>query len=128
MKHKTTRSRSTRAVLEEILAAPVKPPYVLRLYVTGMTPRSSRAIANAKALCETYLAGHYDLRVIDVYQERSFICGDQVVALPLLIKQFPLPVRRVIGDLADTDGTLIALDLKRHLLDTKRHLLDSKRL
>jgi circadian clock protein KaiB len=88
------------------------PQYVLRLYVTGMTPRSSRAIANAKAICDEHLTGRYDLRIIDVYQQPVQIQGDQIVAVPTLVKQLPLPMRRIVGDLADTDRALVALDLK----------------
>jgi circadian clock protein KaiB len=87
--------------------------YVLRLYVSGMTQRSSRAIANAKAICETHLHGRYDLEVIDVYQQPKLIQQDQIIAAPTLIRKLPLPLRRIVGDLADTEKTLVALDLKR---------------
>jgi len=88
------------------------PHYVLRLYVTGMTPRSSRAIANAKAICEQHLEGRYDLRIIDLYQQPARTRADQIVVAPMLIKQLPLPARRIVGDLADTGRALLALDLK----------------
>jgi circadian clock protein KaiB len=87
------------------------PHYVLRLYVTGMTPRSSRAIANAKAICEKHLEGRYDLRIIDLYQQPVRTRGDQIVVAPMLIKHLPLPARRIVGDLADTGRALLALDL-----------------
>ncbi len=112
MKRKTSKSTSATAVFEAF-ATRVQPRYILRLYVTGMTPRSSRAISNAKAICEKHLEGRYDLRVIDVYQEPAQVANEQIVALPLLIKELPRPVRRIVGDLADTDRTLRALDLKR---------------
>lgn len=92
--------------------APDVTRYVLRLYVTGMTQRSTRAIANAKAICEKHLAGRYDLEVIDVYQQPVLIAQDQIVAIPTLIKELPLPLRRIVGDLADTEKILLALDLK----------------
>jgi circadian clock protein KaiB len=76
-----------------------------------MTPRSSRAIANAKAICQKHLEGRYELQVIDVYQQPVSIQSDQIVALPMLIKSLPLPLRRIVGDLADTDRALLALDL-----------------
>ena len=103
---------SASAVFAATSATPDMPQYVLRLYVTGMTPRSSRAIANAKAICDEHLTGRYDLRIIDVYQQPVQTRGDQIVAVPTLIKQLPLPMRRIVGDLEDTDRALLALDLK----------------
>jgi circadian clock protein KaiB len=91
---------------------PDRPRYVLRLYVTGMAPRSSRAIANVTAICEQHLKGCYDLQVIDVYQQPMANRRDHIVAVPTLVKQLPLPLRRIVGDLADTDRALLALDLK----------------
>ncbi|MBD5656748.1 MAG: circadian clock protein KaiB [Candidatus Eremiobacteraeota bacterium] len=78
-----------------------------------MTTRSSRAVSNAKAICEQHLEGRYELAVIDVYQQPATITDDQIIAVPVLVKQLPLPLRRIVGDLADTDQTLIALDLKQ---------------
>jgi circadian clock protein KaiB len=78
-----------------------------------MTPRSSRAIANARALCEAHLPGRYDLEVIDLYQQPERIPRDQIVVVsPMLVKVLPLPVRRIFGDLEDTEATLHALDLE----------------
>ena len=105
------RTKSTTA-FEQAVATLVRPRYVLSLYVTGMTPRSTRAISNAKAICEEYLEGRYDLRVIDVYQDPVVVAKDQIVVLPMLVKELPAPRRRIVGDLADTDRTLLALDLK----------------
>jgi len=85
---------------------------VLRLYVTGMARCSSRAIANVTAICEAHLKGCYDLEVIDVYQQPMANRRDHIVAVPTLVKQLPLPLRRIVGDLADTDRALLALDLK----------------
>jgi len=90
----------------------VKPRYVLRLYVTGMTPRSTRALANIKEICEEHLKGHYDLQVIDVYQQPVLARGDQIIAVPTLIKKLPPPLRRMIGDLSDREQVLIGLDLR----------------
>jgi circadian clock protein KaiB len=103
---------SARVTFEKASATADPPCYVLRLYVTGMTPRSSRAIANAKAICEKHLEGRYDLRIIDVYQQPARSRGDHIVAVPTLIKQLPLPARRIVGDLGDTGRALVALDLK----------------
>lgn len=86
--------------------------YDLRLYVTGMTPRSLRAIENIKAVCEEFLQGRYELVVVDVYQTPTLASGDQIIALPTLIKRLPGPLRRLIGDLSDRERVLIGLDLK----------------
>jgi circadian clock protein KaiB len=87
--------------------------YALRLYVTGLTPRSSRAIASLRALCEEHLAGRYDLEIIDLYQQPERARQAQVFAAPTLVKELPLPVRRLIGDLSDAQRVLAGLDLRR---------------
>ncbi len=86
-----------------------KAEYVLRLFVTGASPNSSRAIANLKEICEKHLKGRYKLQVVDVYQQPSVAKNEQIVALPLLIKKSPLPERRMIGDLSDTEKVLKGL-------------------
>jgi circadian clock protein KaiB len=85
--------------------------YVLRLYVTGTTPRSASAIRNLRAICEEKLHGRYDLEVIDIYQHPELAGQAQIVVAPTLIKQLPLPVRRLIGDLSEADRVLVGLDL-----------------
>ena len=85
--------------------------YVLRLYVTGTTPRSSKAVQNIRALCEEHLRGRYDLEVIDIYQQPVLARGEQIIAAPTLIKKLPEPLRKLVGDLSDTDRVLIGLDL-----------------
>ena len=85
--------------------------YVFRLYVTGKTPNSMRAIANLKEVCEEHLPGQYDLQVIDIYQQPELAERDQIVAVPTLIKQLPAPLRRMIGDLSDRERVVIRLDL-----------------
>ena len=87
--------------------------YVLRLYVTGMTPRSTRAIENVRKICEEHLQGRYDLEVIDIYQQPTLAKGEQIIAAPTLIKKLPLPLRRVIGDMSSTERVLLGLDLRR---------------
>jgi circadian clock protein KaiB len=87
--------------------------FVLRLYVTGSTPRSALAIRNLKAICDEYLKGRYVLEVIDVYQRPKLARDEQIVATPTLIKALPNPLRRLIGDLSDVDQVLLGLDLKR---------------
>jgi circadian clock protein KaiB len=85
--------------------------YELRLYVTGATPSSGRAIANLKALCEEHLRDRYDLEVVDVYQQPQMAQEDNILATPTLIKRLPLPPRRLVGDLSDSDNVLLRLDL-----------------
>ena len=92
--------------------APTEPEhYVLSLYVAGASARSMSAIANVKALCEKRLHGHYDLRVIDIYHEPAFAQDDQVIAVPMLVKQQPHPVRRMIGDMYESARLSTCLDL-----------------
>ncbi len=87
--------------------------FVFRLYVTGATGRSTRAIESIKALCEKYLKDRYKLEVIDIYQNPETIESEDIVAAPTLIKELPLPLRRFIGDLTDTEKILIGLELKK---------------
>lgn len=91
--------------------APAAERYVLRLYVTGMTPRSAGAIKNLQSICQEYLDGRYDLDVIDIYQQPVLTTSEQIIAAPTLIKRLPLPVRRLIGDMSDRERVLLALDL-----------------
>jgi len=78
-----------------------------------MTPRAGRAIENVRAICDEHLEGRYDLEVIDVYQQPALAKGEQIVAAPTLIKKFPLPLRRIIGDMSNRDRVLDGLDLSR---------------
>jgi circadian clock protein KaiB len=92
-------------------AAAERRQYVLRLYVSGATPRSVEAIANLKAICETHLKGCYDLQVIDIYQQPELARDQQIIAAPTLIKKLPLPLRRLVGDLSKEERVLVGLDL-----------------
>ena len=85
--------------------------YVLRLYVAGQTPKSVNAITNIKKICEENLKGRYELAVIDLYQQPQLADGDQIIALPTLIKKLPLPLRRIIGDMSNSERMLVGLDL-----------------
>ena len=85
---------------------------MLRLYVAGQTPRSIRAIQNLKIICEEYLPDHHRIEIIDLFQQPGLAADDQIIAVPTLIKHLPEPVRRIIGDLSDTEKVLIGLDLK----------------
>lgn len=85
--------------------------YIFRLYVTGATPNSLRAISNIKSICETYLSGNYSLEIIDVYKYQEQAAQEQIVALPMLIKIGPLPQRKLIGDLSNTKKVLEVLNI-----------------
>ena len=94
-------------------ATPASDRYVLRLYVTGMTPRSTQAIKNLQAICDEYLDGRYELDVIDIYQQPVLAKGEQIVAAPTLIRKLPLPIRRLVGDMSERERVLMGLDLVR---------------
>jgi circadian clock protein KaiB len=85
--------------------------YVLRLYVTGMTPRSTRAIKCVRDVCEQHLAGQYDLEIIDVYQTPARLMQDQIVAIPTLVKCAPVPIRLLVGDMSNRERLLVGLGL-----------------
>jgi circadian clock protein KaiB len=85
--------------------------FVLRLYVTGATARSRRAIANLRQICEQHLSDRYDLEVIDLYQRPELAAGEQLIAAPTLVKRLPLPLRRLVGDLSDQQRVMAGLDL-----------------
>jgi circadian clock protein KaiB len=87
--------------------------YVLRLYVSGMTARSSRAIVNIRKICEEHLKGRYELEVVDISQNPTLAQGQQVIAAPTLIKELPLPLRRFIGDMSQTERLLVGLELMK---------------
>lgn len=86
--------------------------YILRLYVTGSTSRSLKAISNLKRLCDEYLPGAYDLQVIDIYKNPDAARDAQIIAVPTLIKRLPVPLRRFVGDLSNTEKLLIGLDIR----------------
>jgi len=86
--------------------------YVLRLYVTGMTPRSTAALTTIKELCEQHLNGRYELEVVDIYQHPQLASEEQIVAVPTLVKQLPSPLRKLIGNLSDRERVIYGLDLR----------------
>jgi len=86
---------------------------VLRLYVSGMTPRSMEAINNLTALCEEHLKGRYELEVIDIYKQPELSAADQIIATPTLVKKLPLPLRKLVGTLSDEESVLVGLNLVR---------------
>ena len=90
---------------------PVAARYVLSLFVTGSTPKSLRAIQNIQAVCEERLHGCYELKVVDIYQHPEQVKPEQIVVTPTLIKELPLPLRKLIGDLSNKDRLLLGLDI-----------------
>jgi circadian clock protein KaiB len=90
----------------------VEPEYELRLFVSGLTPRSQRAIDNLQNICERYLPGRHRIAVVDLYQSPGAARDEQIVATPTLLKVLPFPARRVIGDLSQLDKVLRSLDIK----------------
>jgi len=102
-----------RAAFERAAHAAHEDHYVLRLYVTGMTPRSARAVKNLQEICDEYLDGRYDLEVVDIYQQPVLTKGEQIIAAPTLIKKLPLPMRRIIGDMSNRERVLLGLDIAR---------------
>lgn len=86
--------------------------YELRLYVAGQTPRSLEAFSNLKKICEAHLEGRYSIEVIDLLEDPKLAKGDQILAVPTLVRRLPEPVRKIIGTLADTERVLVGLDLR----------------
>jgi circadian clock protein KaiB len=87
--------------------------YILKLYVAGLSPKSATAIANINRICEDNLQGRYQLDVIDLYQQPQLAEGEQIIAIPTLIRKLPQPLRRVIGDLSNTERVLVGLDIRK---------------
>jgi circadian clock protein KaiB len=104
-------SEDMEAVLETGYHTEKKTEYILRLFVTGATPNSVKAVSNIKRICETYLPGKYMLEIIDLYNQKEMAETEQLVAVPMLIKTFPLPVRKLVGDLSNNTKVLDALGL-----------------
>ncbi|NQX02082.1 thiol-disulfide isomerase [bacterium] len=111
MKAKPDRPDET-AAFEQALAQTGEEHYVLRLYLTGHTSRSLQAVQAVNKLCEENLAGRYELEIVDLSQQPELAQAAQIIAAPTLVKELPLPLRRLIGDLTDPDRVLVALNLK----------------
>jgi circadian clock protein KaiB len=92
-----------------------QPEWDLRLYIAGQTPKSMAAIANLKNICEQHLAGKYRIEVIDLLEHPQLARGDQILAIPTLVRKLPTPIRKIIGDLSNTERALVGLDLKPRL-------------
>ena len=95
--------------LEAAIAGDSKDRFVLRLYVSGLTARSRRAIENVRQLCEQHLAGRHELQIIDIYQQPELAKDQQLIAAPTLVKKLPLPLRKLVGDMHDSARVLIML-------------------
>jgi circadian clock protein KaiB len=108
----TTEDEVTLGQFEDRLLELARADYVLTLFVTGASERSVRAISNVRAICDKHLHGRYHLEVVDVYRDVALMTSYNVLAAPTLIKEFPLPKRRLVGDLSDTDRVLDALDIQ----------------
>ncbi len=103
----------TKAGFERTLrSASAQDRFVLRLYVAGQTPKSLAAFANLKRICEGHLAGQYHIEIIDLVQNPTLARGDQILAIPTLVRKLPTPVRKIIGDLSNTERVLVGLDLR----------------
>ncbi len=107
-----TEMKDTTEEFEQSLQDAGNEKYVLCLYITGITPKSTRAIQNIKKICEENLKGRYELDVIDIYQQPILAKDEQIIAAPTLIKKLPLPLRRLIGDMSDKERILVGLDLQ----------------
>jgi circadian clock protein KaiB len=92
---------------------PVPDQWRLRLYVAGQTPKCLAAFANLRKICEEHLKGQYDIEVIDLLETPALAKGDQILAVPTLVRKLPQPVRKIIGDLSNTERVLVGLDIKR---------------
>ena len=88
--------------------------YSLRLYVAGQTPKSVLAFRNLKEICEQHLLGRYDIEIIDLLENPQLARGDQILAIPTLVRSLPAPMRKIIGDLSNTERVLVGLDLRPH--------------
>jgi circadian clock protein KaiB len=100
------------AALPRAAKAQAKAHYVLKLYVAGVTPNSDAAIRSVTEICEIHLKDRYTLEIIDIYQQPTLAKGEQIIAVPTLIKKLPLPLRKLIGDMANRNKVLVGLDLR----------------
>jgi circadian clock protein KaiB len=97
---------------EKLVASLARPNYLFRLYVSGTSSRSALAITNVRSICDQYLAGHYELEVIDVYQQPAATKTAQIIAVPTLIKELPFPPQRFVGDMSNTERIVVGLNLR----------------
>ena len=109
----TTKLRNATEAFEEAIkgSAIKRAKYILRLYVTGSTRNSLRAVQNLRKICEEHLPNNYDLEVIDIYKDPAAARNEQIVAAPTLVKKLPQPIRKLVGDLSNTQKVLVGLDI-----------------
>lgn len=131
MKAGLIKSKPPKATLPNTASLKVKPPekvkptdiqgetYLLRLYVAGKTPKCMAAFVNLKKICEEHLAGMYRLEVIDLLENPTLAGGDQILAIPTLVRRLPEPIRKIIGDLSNTERVLIGLDILQREVEKK---------
>jgi circadian clock protein KaiB len=112
MAKKSKQNDATDAFEKAVRVARRPEKHILRLYVAGLNPRSSMAIRNVTTICEEHLKDRYELEIVDIYQQPTLAKGEQIIAVPTLIKKLPLPLRKFIGDMANMDRILVGLDLK----------------
>ena len=113
MKTRKTELKTSRR--EKRPAKAKKDKWILRLYIAGQTSRAVTAFNNLKSICEEQLKGNYRIEVIDLLKKPQLGRSDQILAIPTLVRKLPVPVRRIIGDLSNTERVLIGLDLKKHI-------------
>jgi circadian clock protein KaiB len=113
----TSPHNSTSRRFEDALAARDETWYELTLVIIGASQLSARAIANARQFCETFLAGRYHLAIVDLHEEPASVVGSQVLAAPTLVKNYPLPVQKFVGDLSRTEMVLMAFGLEPAVVD-----------
>jgi circadian clock protein KaiB len=109
---KVNPNKDSKKALEKAVIDRGSQKYILHLYISGLTPRSTRAVENLHKICEEHLKGSYELEVIDIFQQMDAARSQQIIAAPTLIKKLPLPLRKFIGDLSDTERILVGLEVK----------------
>lgn len=107
-----TTSRSARASSEKKPSKPRVMEWELRLYVAGNTPNSITAFSNLRQICEKHMGGRFRIEIIDLLEDPQLASGDQIVAIPTLVRRLPTPIKKIIGDLSNTERVLVGLDLK----------------
>ena len=108
---KGKRTRNDVEVFEQAVKGAEEKRYLLRLYVAGQTPRSLAAFSNLRKICDTHLAGRYEIEVIDLIEHPQLARGDEIIAVPTLVRKLPEPIKKLIGDLSDTERVLVGLQL-----------------
>ena len=111
-KAEETKPRSLQQIAENAGPDPAEDMWDLRLYIAGQTPRSVAAFANLKKICEEHLQGRYNIEVVDLVKHPQLAAGDQILAIPTLVRKLPQPLRKIVGDLRDTERALVGLQLR----------------